>query len=65
MFAAAATPVSRESGREAMTALGAAALDHEPAALRTHAHQKAVSPSPAAVVGLERSLHCFRILAKM
>ena len=44
---------------QALTSLGAATLDHQAAAPRPHANEEAVSPSPATIVGLERSLHCF------
>jgi len=46
-------------GRETLPSLGTAPLDHESAAPRSHADEEAVSPSSAAIVGLERSLHCF------
>jgi hypothetical protein len=51
-------PGARWLRPEALPALGAAPLDHEPAAPRSHADQKAVRPSSATIVGLERSLHC-------
>ena len=49
----------RPLGAEALPSLGAASLDHESAAPRSHADEEAVSPSSAAIIRLERSLHCF------
>lgn len=49
----------RGSGRETLPSFGAAPLDHESAAARPHADEEAVGPSPATIVWLERSLHCF------
>ncbi len=41
------------------TTLGATPLEYQPAAFCTHTHAKAVSLSPAAVVGLKGPLHVF------
>lgn len=49
----------RSLGGEALPSLGAASLDDESSAARSHADEEAVSPSSATIVRLERSLHCF------
>lgn len=49
----------RSLGPEALPSLGAASFDHESSAARSHADEEAMSPSSAAIVRLERSLHCF------
>ena len=46
-------------GAEALPSLGAASLDHESPPARSHADEEAVRPSSAAIIRLERSLHCF------
>lgn len=46
-------------GAEALPSLGPASFDHESPAARSHADEEAVGPSSAAIVRLERSLHCF------
>jgi len=55
--------VPRRGGRflgpEALPSFGATSLDHESSAARSHADEEAVGPSSAAIVRLERSLHCF------
>lgn len=51
--------VRRLLGAEALPSFGAASLDHKSSAARSHAHEEAVSPFSAAIVRLERSLHCF------
>ena len=50
--------VARLDGK-LMATLGAAPLDHQSPAFRPHPDQEAMSPSSVAIVGLERSLHCF------
>lgn len=49
---------------EPLTTFGAAALEHELAAFCAHTHAKAVSLSPAAVVGLKGPLHCLECSSK-
>jgi hypothetical protein len=46
-------------GPEALPSFGTTSLDHESSAARSHADEEAVGPSSAAIVRLERSLHCF------
>ena len=43
---------------QALPALGASSLDHQSAPARSHTDEEPVGPSSAAIVGLERSLHC-------
>ena len=46
-------------GPQALPAFGAASLNHQSSPSRSHADEKAVGPSSATIIGLERSLHCF------
>lgn len=55
----ASTPLAYFLGSQARPALGTAPFYDEPPSARSHPNEKAVGPSSATIVGLERSLHCF------